>query len=134
MIFKQNHLSSLKDIFIIFNNIKNEIDSPLEKVTKLSISFIDDNENCFNFLKYYIEKIIDLIRDEMTYYIKPELMKNYYEMINNQFLKGKVNYIILKELYYKCIQINDNDKNEDGKIIMKKLAYKYYKKYGKIFN
>ena len=132
LIFKQNDLSSLKDIFIIFNNIKNEIDSPLEKVTKISISFIDDNENCFNFLTYYIEKIIELISDEMTYYIKPELMKNYYEMINNQFLKGKVNYIILKELYYKmielivdkCIQINDNDKNEDGKNYYEE-AYKY---------
>ena len=132
LIFKQNDLSSLKDIFIIFNNIKNEIDSPLEKVTKISISFIDDNENCFNFLTYYIEKIIELISDEMTYYIKPELMKNYYEMINNQFLKGKVNYIILKELYYKmielivdkCIQINDNDKNEDGKNYYEE-AYNY---------
>ena len=122
LILQKNDLQSLKDIFIIFNNIKNDIDSILEKITKFSINFIDDN-NSYNFLKYYIDKIIELISDEMTYYIKPELMKSYFEMINNQFLKGKANYIILKELYSKmleliidkCIQINDNDKNEDGR-------------------
>ena len=50
-------------------------------------------------------------------------MKLYFEKINNQFLKGKVNYVIMKKLYYnmielivdKSIQINENDKNEDGK-------------------
>ena len=33
-------------------------------------------------MEYYIEKIIELIKDEVTYYIKPELMKSYFEQIN----------------------------------------------------
>ena len=45
----------------------------------------EENENCLNFMEYYIEKIIELIKDEVTYYIKPELMKSYFEQINNQF-------------------------------------------------
>ena len=134
-IFEQNDLLSLKDIFIILDNLKSEIDSIVEKITNIQINFIENNDNCLNFLKYYIEKIIGLISDEMTYYIKPELMENYYEMICNQFEKGKINYILLKELYYKmieliidkCIQVNDNDKNEDGKKYYEK-AYKYIKK------
>jgi hypothetical protein len=133
LILQKNDLQFLKDIFIIFNNIKNDVDSLLEKITKYSINFIDDN-NCYNFLKYYIDKIIELISDEVTYYIKPELMKNYFEMINNQFLNGKANYIILKELYSKmlelivdkCVQINENDKNEDGKKYYED-AYNYIK-------
>ena len=134
-IFEQNDLLSLKDIFIILDNIKGEIDSIVEKITNIQIYFIENNDNCLNLLKYYIEKIIGLISDEMTYYIKPELMENFYEMICNQFEKGKINYILLKELYYKmieliidkCIQVNDNDKNEDGKKYYEK-AYKYIKK------
>ena len=134
-IFEQNDLLSLKDIFIILDNLKSEIDSIVEKITNIQINFIENNDNCLNFLKYYIEKIIGLISDEMTYYIKPELMENYYEMICNQFEKGKINYILLKELYYKmieliidkCIQVNDNDKNEDGKKYYEN-AYKYIKK------
>ena len=134
LIFKQNDLNSLKDIFIILDNIKNDIDLIVEKITKLPINYVENDENCINFLKYYIEKIINLINDEVTYYIKPELMKNYFEMINNQFEKRKVNYIILKELYYKmidliidkCIQINTNDKNENGKVYYEN-AYEYIK-------
>ena len=134
LIFKQNDLNSLKDIFIILDNIKNDIDLIVEKITKISINYVENDENCINFLKYYIEKIINLINDEVTYYIKPELMKNYFEMINNQFEKRKVNYIILKELYYKmidliidkCIQVNTNDKNENGKIYYEN-AYEYIK-------
>jgi hypothetical protein len=135
LILQKNDLTCLNDIFIIFNNIKNEVDSLIKNITDLPINFIENDNNCFNFIKSYIEKIIDLIRDDMTYYIKPELMKNYYEMINNQFIKGKANYIIIKELYYKmieviidkCIQVNENDKNEDGK--------KYYEEaYGYIKN
>ena len=95
---------------------------------------MDNDEKCFNLLKYYIQQFINLINDEMTYYIKPELMKNYFEMINEQFEKGKVNFIILKELYFKmielivnkCIQINDNDKNENGKKYYEN-AYRYIK-------
>ena len=133
LILKQNDESLLNDIFIIFNNIKNDIDLLIKNITDLPLNYIEGN-NCFNFLKIYIEKIIGLISDDMTYYIKPELMKNYFEMINNQFLKGKVNYIIMKELYYKMIelivdksiQVNDNDKNEDGKKYYED-AYKYIK-------
>ena len=123
LILQKNDLACLNDIFIIFNNIKNEVDSLIKNITDLPTNFIENDNNCFNFMKSYVEKIIDLISDDMTYYIKPELMKNYYEMINNQFIKGKANYIIIKELYYKmieviidkCIQVNENDKNEDGK-------------------
>ena len=133
LILKQNDESLLNDIFIIFNNIKNDIDLLIKNITDLPLNYIEGN-NCFNFLKIYIEKIIGLISDDMTYYIKPELMKNYFEMINNQFLKGKVNYIIMKELYYKMIelivdksiQVNDNDKNENGKKYYED-AYKYIK-------
>ena len=134
LILQKNDLTCLNDIFIIFNNIKNEVDSLIKNITDLPINFIENDNNCFNFIKSYIEKIIDLIRDDMTYYIKPELMKNYYEMINNQFIKGKANYIIIKELYYKmievivekCIQVNENDKNEDGKKYYEE-AYEYIK-------
>ena len=134
LIFKQNDLNSLKDIFIILDNIKNDIDLIVEKITRVPINYVENDENCIVFLKYYIEKIINLINDEVTYYIKPELMKNYFEMINNQFEKRKVNYIILKELYYKmidliidkCIQVNTNDKNENGKVYYEN-AYEYIK-------
>ena len=134
LIFNQNDLPSLKEAFIIINNIRNDIDLFVEKITQIPINYAHNNDNCFNLLKYYIQKFIELISDEMTYYIKPELMKNYFEMINNQFEKGKVNFILLKELYYKmielivnkCIQINDNDKNEDGKKYYE-IAYKYVK-------
>ena len=122
IIFKNNDLSSLKDIFIIINNIKNDIDSLIEKITYININN-EQNENCFKFLESYIELFIELIKDEVTYYINPDSMKLYFEKINNQFLKGKVNYVIMKKLYYnmielivdKSIQINENDKNEDGK-------------------
>ena len=132
-IFQKNDLSSLKDIFIIVNNIKNEISSLVENITKLPLKY-EENENCLNFMEYYIEKIIELIKDEVTYYIKPELMKSYFELINNQFLRGKVNYVIMKKLYYKMIelivdksiQINENDKNEDGKKYYGD-SYKYIK-------
>ena len=132
-IFQKNDLSSLKDIFVIVNNIKNEISSLVENITKLPLKY-EENENCLNFMEYYIEKIIELIKDEVTYYIKPELMKSYFELINNQFLIGKVNYVIMKKLYYKMIelivdksiQINENDKNEDGKKYYGD-SYKYIK-------
>ena len=132
-IFQKNDLSSLKDIFVIVNNIKNEISSLVENITKLPLKY-EENENCLNFMEYYIEKIIELIKDEVTYYIKPELMKSYFEQINNQFLRGKVNYVIMKKLYYKMIelivdksiQINENDKNEDGKKYYGD-SYKYIK-------
>ena len=132
-IFQKNDLSSLKDIFVIVNNIKNEISSLVENITKLPLKY-EENENCLNFMEYYIEKIIELIKDEVTYYIKPELMKSYFELINNQFLRGKVNYVIMKKLYYKMIelivdksiQINENDKNEDGKKYYGD-SYKYIK-------
>ena len=138
--FNQNDLASLKDIFTIINNIKNEIEFLIEKITQIQICYKENDENCFNFLKYYIGKFKEIISDEMTYYIKPELMKNYFELIINQFEKGKVNYIILKELYYKLIelivdksiQINENDKNEDGKKYYEE-AYKYVKKKMKKF-
>ena len=132
-IFQKNDLSALKDIFVIVNNIKNEISSLVENITKLPLKY-EENENCLNFMEYYIEKIIELIKDEVTYYIKPELMKSYFEQINNQFLRGKVNYVIMKKLYYKMIelivdksiQINENDKNEDGKKYYGD-SYKYIK-------
>ena len=132
-IFQKNDLSALKDIFVIVNNIKNEISSLVENITKLPLKY-EENENCLNFMEYYIEKIIELIKDEVTYYIKPELMKSYFEQINNQFLIGKVNYVIMKKLYYKMIelivdksiQINENDKNEDGKNYYGD-SYKYIK-------
>ena len=132
-IFQKNDLSSLKDIFVIVNNIKNEISSLVENITKLPLKY-EENENCLNFMEYYIEKIIELIKDEVTYYIKPELMKSYLEQINNQFFRGKVNYVIMKKLYYKMIelivdksiQINENDKNEDGKNYYGD-SYKYIK-------
>ena len=132
-IFQKNDLSSLKDIFVIVNNIKNEISSLVENITKLPLKY-EENEICLNFMEYYIEKIIELIKDEVTYYIKPELMKSYFELINNQFLRGKVNYVIMKKLYYKMIelivdksiQINENDKNEDGKNYYGD-SYKYIK-------
>ena len=132
-IFQKNDLSALKDIFVIVNNIKNEISSLVENITKLPLKY-EENENCLNFMEYYIEKIIELIKDEVTYYIKPELMKSYLEQINNQFLMGKVNYVIMKKLYYKMIelivdksiQINENDKNEDGKNYYGD-SYKYIK-------
>ena len=132
-IFQKNDLSALKDIFVIVNNIKNEISSLVENITKLPLKY-EENENCLNFMEYYIEKIIELIKDEVTYYIKPELMKSYFEQINNQFLIGKVNYVIMKKLYYKMIelivdksiQINENDKNEDGKKYYGD-SYKYIK-------
>ena len=132
-IFQKNDLSALKDIFVIVNNIKNEISSLVENITKLPLTY-EENENCLNFMEYYIEKIIELIKDEVTYYIKPELMKSYFELINNQFFRGKVNYVIMKKLYYKMIelivdksiQINENDKNEDGKNYYGD-SYKYIK-------
>ena len=132
-IFQKNDLSALKDIFVIVNNIKNEISSLVENITKLPLKY-EENENCLNFMEYYIEKIIELIKDEVTYYIKPELMKSYFELINNQFFRGKVNYVIMKKLYYKMIelivdksiQINENDKNEDGKKYYGD-SYKYIK-------
>ena len=122
IIFKNNDISSLKDVFTILNNIKNEIDNLFEQITGLNLKY-EENEQCFNFMECYIEKIIDTIKDEVTYYIKPELTKYYFEKINNQFLNGKVSYIIMKKLYHKMIeliinksiQINENDKNEDGK-------------------
>ena len=134
LIFKQNDLISLKDAIIIIDNIKSEINSIVEKITSIKINYIENNENCMNFLKYYIEKVINLINDEVSYYIKPELMKNYFEMINNQFEEAKINYIIYKELYYKmielivdkCIQVNTNDKNENGKVYYEN-AYEYIK-------
>ena len=132
-IFQKNDLSALKDIFVIVNNIKNEISFLVENITKLPLKY-EENENCLNFMEYYIEKIIELIKDEVTYYIKPESMKSYFELINNQFLIGKVNYVIMKKLYYKMIelivdksiQINENDKNEDGKKYYGD-SYKYIK-------
>ena len=122
IIFKKNDLFSLKDIFIILNNIKNEIDNLIDKITSVNINN-EQNENFFKFLEFYIEKFIELIKDEVTYYINPDSMKLYFEKINNQFLKGKVDYVIMKNLYYnmielivdKCIQANENDKNENGK-------------------
>ena len=122
IIFQNNDLSTLKDIFIILNNIKNEIESLIEQITRLNLKY-EENQNCFDFIEYYIEKIIELISDEVTYYINPGLMKVYFDKINNQFLKGKMNYVLMKYLYSKMIELivdksiqnNENDKNENGK-------------------
>ena len=132
-ILNKNDLSSLKDIFIIINNIKNELDSLIENLTKQPLKY-EQNEQCYNFMEYYIEKIIELINDKVTYYINPELMKDYFEKINNQFITGKVDFIIIKKLYYKMIelivdksiQLNENDKNENGKKYYED-AFKYIK-------
>ena len=112
----------MKDVFIILNNIKNEIESLIEQITRLNLKY-EENQNCFDFIEYYIEKIIELISDEVTYYINPGLMKVYFDKINNQFLKGKMNYVLMKYLYSKMIELivdksiqnNENDKNENGK-------------------
>ena len=122
IIFQNNDLSTLKDVFIILNNIKNEIESLIEQITRLNLKY-EENQNCFDFIEYYIEKIIELISDEVTYYINPGLMKVYFDKINNQFLKGKMNYVLMKYLYSKMIELivdksiqnNENDKNENGK-------------------
>ena len=132
-ILNKNDLSSLKDMFIIINNIKNELDSLIENLTKQPLKY-EQNEQCYNFMEYYIEKIIELINDKVTYYINPELMKDYFEKINNQFITGKVDFIIIKKLYYKMIelivdksiQLNQNDKNENGKKYYED-AFKYIK-------
>ena len=122
IIFQNNDLSTLKDVFIILNNIKNEIESLIEQITRLNLKY-EENQNCIDFIEYYIEKIIELISDEVTYYINPGLMKVYFGKINNQFLKGKMNYVLMKYLYSKMIELivdksiqnNENDKNENGK-------------------
>ena len=132
-ILNKNDLSSLKDMFIIINNIKNELDSLIENLTKQPLKY-EQNEQCYNFMEYYIEKIIELINDKVTYYINPELMKDYFEKINNQFITGKVDFIIIKKLYHKMIelivdksiQLNQNDKNENGKKYYED-AFKYVK-------
>ena len=132
-ILNKNDLSSLKDMFIIINNIKNELDSLIENLTKQPLKY-EQNEQCYNFMEYYIEKIIELINDKVTYYINPELMKDYFEKINNQFITGKVDFIIIKKLYYKMIelivdksiQVYENDKNEDGEKYYKE-SYNYIK-------
>ena len=132
-ILNKNDLSSLKDMFIIINNIKNELDSLIDNLTKRPLKY-EQNEQCYNFMEYYIEKIIELINDKVTYYINPELMKDYFEKINNQFITGKVDFIIIKKLYYKMIelivdksiQLNQNDKNENGKKYYED-AFKYVK-------
>ena len=122
IIFQNNDLSTLKDVFIILNNIKNEIESLIEQITRLNLKY-EENQNCIDFIEYYIEKIIELISDEVTYYINPGLMKVYFDKINKQFLKGKMNYVLMKYLYSKMIELivdksiqnNENDKNENGK-------------------
>ena len=122
IIFQNNDLSTLKDVFIILNNIKNEIESLIEQITRLNLKY-EENQNCIDFIEYYIEKIIELISDEVTYYINPGLMKVSFDKINNQFLKGKMNYVLMKYLYSKMIELivdksiqdNENDKNENGK-------------------
>ena len=132
-ILDKNDLSSLKDVFDIINNIKNEIDSLIENITELPLKY-EQNEQCYKFMEYYIEKIIELIKDKVTYYMNPESMRDYFEKINNQFLKGKVDFIILKKLYYKMIelivdksiQLNENNKNENGQKYYQD-AYKYIK-------
>ena len=132
-ILNKNDLSSLKDMFIIINNIKNELDSLIDNLTKRPLKY-EQNEQCYNFMEYYIEKIIESINDKVTYYINPELMKDYFEKINNQFITGKVDFIIIKKLYYKMIelivdksiQLNQNDKNENGKKYYED-AFKYVK-------
>lgn len=133
LVFENNDLPSLKDIFTILNNIKIDTFSLIEQITKLSVNY-DKNENCFVFFEYYIEKIIEIIKDEVTYYMNPERMKDYFEKINNQYLKGKVDFVIMKKLFYKMIelivdksiQIHENDKNENGKKYYEE-AYKYIK-------
>ena len=134
IIFQNNDLSTLKDVFIILNNIKNEIESLIEQITRLNLKY-EENQNCFDFIEYYIEKIIELISDEVTYYINPGLMKVYFDKINNQFLKGKMNYVLMKYLYSKMIELivdksiqnNENDKNENGKKYYES-AYIYIRK------
>ena len=133
IIFKKNDLSALKDAFSIINNIKNVINNLIEQITSLDIIY-EENEKCSNFLEYYIEKFNEIINDEVTYYINPGIMKNYYKLINEQFLKGKVNYVIIKKLYYKMIELiidksiqaNENDSNVDGKKYYEE-AYIYIK-------
>ena len=57
------------------------------------------------------------------YYINHELMKYYFEKINNQFLARKIDFIIIKIIYYKMIelivdrsiQLIKNAKNGNGK-------------------
>ena len=134
IIFQNNDLSTLKDVFIILNNIKNEIESLIEQITRLNLKY-EENQNCIDFIEYYIEKIIELISDEVTYYINPGLMKVYFDKINNQFLKGKMNYVLMKYLYSKMIELivdksiqnNENDKNENGKKYYES-AYIYIRK------
>jgi len=41
-------------------------------------------------MEYYIEKIIELINDNVIYYINHELMKYYFEKINNQSWQEKL--------------------------------------------
>ena len=105
-------------------------------MTKIKINYIDNDDKNFEFIKIYIDNILDLIKDEIIYYIKPEMTKNYFEMINNQLINGKVNYILLKYLYAKmieliidkCIQANENDSNDNGQKYYEE-AFKYIKTY-----
>ena len=105
----------------------------IEQITRLNLKY-EENKNCFDFIEYYLEKITELISDEVTYYINPELMKVYFDKINNQFLKGKINYVLMKNLYTKMIELivdksiqnNENDKNENGKKYFES-AYIYVK-------
>ena len=116
IIFQNNDLSTLKDVFIILNNIKNEIESLIEQITRLNLKY-EENQNCIDFIEYYIEKIIELISDEVTYYINPGLMKVYFDKINNQFLKGKMNYVLMKYLYSKMIELIVDKSIQNNKTI-----------------
>ena len=129
LVLQQNNIDFLKNIFLILTNIKDLLtnddseNSVINTITRFSFNYTNnDDENYFNFLTTYINLLIDYISHDVTYYLNPGLMKKFFSMINNQFVKNKVNYVILKELYSKmiqlilekCCEINDNSENENG--------------------
>ena len=130
IVLQQNNIDFLQNIFLIFTNIKDLLinddseNSFVNTITKFNFNCnnSDDDDNYFNFLNTYIDLLIKYISHDVTYYLNPDLMKEFFTMINKQFVRNKVNYVILKELYSKmiqlilekCCEINDNYENEDG--------------------